>query len=114
MFERMEISESIYEGLVQPSYKKLPIKMPTVLVTSGKRKEKPHLHGLAPRRVRALASSEIHVDILTVKSKNCLIHVSGHFSEECKVMGDFGTKYDNIRPTKYRGISPVPNKKINR
>ena len=31
MFERMEISESIYEGVVTPSYKKLLGYKPTVL-----------------------------------------------------------------------------------
>ena len=58
MFERMEISESIYKGIVENSYKNLPGKTPTVLVTEGKREEKPPSHGLAPKRVRALTSSE--------------------------------------------------------
>ena len=35
VFDRMEIAESIYEGVVEPSYKKLLGKMPTVLVISG-------------------------------------------------------------------------------
>ena len=36
MFESMEISESIYEGVVELSYKKnLPGQTPKVLVTSG-------------------------------------------------------------------------------
>ena len=40
MLERMEIDESIYEGVVETSYKNLPGQMPTILVTSGKREEK--------------------------------------------------------------------------
>ena len=36
MFERMEISESINEGVVEPSYKNLPGKSPTILFTAGK------------------------------------------------------------------------------
>ena len=32
MFERMEISEYIYEGVVEPSYKNPPGQIPTVLV----------------------------------------------------------------------------------
>ena len=48
------------------------------------------------------------------KSKTCLIHGPGKPSEECKVLGDFGTKYANSRPTKEHGRSPVPKKKINR
>ena len=35
MFDRMEIAESIYEGVVEPSYKKLLGQMPTVLVIAG-------------------------------------------------------------------------------
>ena len=35
MFERMEILESIYKGVVEIYFKNLPGKMPTVLVTSG-------------------------------------------------------------------------------
>ena len=36
MFERMEISESINEGVVEPSYKNLPGKTPTILFTAEK------------------------------------------------------------------------------
>ena len=34
MFELMDIYRSIYEGVVEPSYKKILWKMPTVLVTA--------------------------------------------------------------------------------
>ena len=40
MFERIEIAESIYKGVVEHSYKKLPGNMPTMLVTAGIREEK--------------------------------------------------------------------------
>ena len=36
IFERMEIADSIYKGVVEPSYKKLLVKMPYVLFTAGK------------------------------------------------------------------------------
>ena len=55
-----------------------------------------------------------HVDIPTGKSKTCLIHIPGYSSEECKVLGDFGTKYANSRPTKDRSNSPVPRMGITR
>ena len=58
MFERMDISEYIYEGVVEPSYKKLLGKNPTVLVTSGKRGEKPPHHRITLGWVRVLASAE--------------------------------------------------------
>ena len=57
MFEHMEISESIYEGVVTPSYKKILGKNPTVLESAGKRVENPHPQILTPRCMRALASA---------------------------------------------------------
>ena len=47
MFECMEISESIYEGVIEPSYKKLSGQTQTVLVMAGKIEDKPPHHGLA-------------------------------------------------------------------
>ena len=64
--------------------------------------------------VIALSSAKIYVDILTGKSKNCLVHGPGHSLEEFKVLGEFGTKYANIRPTKDRGSIPIPRETINR
>ena len=54
----MEIAGSIYEGVVEPYIKNLLEQTPTVLVTAGKREEKPPRHGLSLRRVRAMASAE--------------------------------------------------------
>ena len=54
----MEIEESIYEGVVEPSYKKLLRQMPTMLVSPGKLGENTPRQLLTPRRVRALESSE--------------------------------------------------------
>ena len=36
MFERMDIEESIYEGLVEPSYKNLLWKIPTLSIKAVK------------------------------------------------------------------------------
>ena len=36
MFERMYIAESIYECVVEPSYKNILVNMTTVLVSAGK------------------------------------------------------------------------------
>ena len=57
MFERMEISESIYKGVVETSYKNLPDQMPTVLFKAGIREENLPRHGLIPRRVRYMEIS---------------------------------------------------------
>ena len=35
MFKHMEIAEPIYEGVLEPSYKKLLGQMTTVIVTAG-------------------------------------------------------------------------------
>ena len=57
MFERTEIAESIYEGVVTPSYKKVLRQKPTVLDSLGIREEKPPRQILAPQRMGALESS---------------------------------------------------------
>ena len=42
-----------------------------------------------------------YVDHLKGRSKlTCLIHGPGHLSDECKVLGEFGTKYAKYRTTK--------------
>ena len=42
------------------------------------------------------------------------MHSPRNSSDECKVLGDFGTTYANSRPTKYRGRNPVPREKNKR
>ena len=101
MFERMEIAESIYEGVVEISYKK-PTGESALQWNFYEKGE-----SAGKRRKR-------HVDIPTGKSKTCLIHGPGNSSEECKVLGDFVTKYANSRPTKEYGKIPLPRKKVNK
>ena len=55
-----------------------------------------------------------YVDNPKRMSKTCLIHISGYSSDEFKVLGDFGSKYVKISPTKDRRNDPVTRKKINR
>ena len=57
MFERMQIEESIYEGVVSTSYIKLVRQKPTVLDSVGKREEKASHKIITSRRMRALASA---------------------------------------------------------
>ena len=57
MFESIEIVESIYEGVVKPSYKKLPGKKTTVLDSVEKIGEETPCQILTQRRMRALAST---------------------------------------------------------
>ena len=44
---------------------------------------------------------------------NCLIHGTGHSSDECKVLGDFGSKNSKIRITKDHGHYPTTRKEFN-
>ena len=42
--------------------------------------------------------------------KNCLIHGPGYFYDKCKVLGDFGAKYDKGKTTKDHGNNSTPRK----
>ena len=55
MFERMEITESIYEGVITPSYKKLLSKKPTIMDSLGIKEDNTPCQKLTPRGMRALA-----------------------------------------------------------
>ena len=47
-----------------------------------------------------------YVDHPNYRSKlTCLIHCIGNSSDECKVLGYFGSKYSKIRPLRTAGIS---------
>ena len=88
MFERMKISENIYDGSVEPSYLKIEY-MITVLITVGKREEYPPLQKVIPRWVNVLANAskdkKRYVYHSRDKSKlTCPIRGNGHSSEQCK------------------------------
>ena len=113
MFDHMETDESIYEYVVEPSYKR-----PTMEDTNraGHSRQKRGEPASSWNRPEKGESSEKrrkrHVDSPMGKSKICLIHGPGNYSEEYKVLGNFGTKYTNSIPTKYQGSSPVPRKNL--
>ena len=49
-----------------------------------------------------------HVDHPKDRSKpTCLFHIPVHSSDECKVLVEFGSKYDKIGNTKDRGNEPL-------
>ena len=82
MFERMDISESIYEGVVEPYYKN-----PTQEDSNRDGHSRQNIGEAAsswtlPEKVDSVSKSRIqHVDIPTGKSKTCLVHGPGHSSE---------------------------------
>ena len=56
--------------------------------------------------------SKRYVDYPKGKSEPaCLINGPSHSSDESKVMGDFGSKYDKSRPTKDHGHNTANRKK---
>ena len=108
----MNIFTKVLQNLI---IKNLLGHIPTVLVTAGKRDDKPPCQRLTLRWVRDLASAEKNMQIrTTVESKTCLIHGPGNSSDECKVLGEFGDKYAKGKPKKDYGNRPIPRKKINR
>ena len=46
--------------------------------------------------------------------KTCFVHGPGNYSDGFKLLGDFGSNYAKVKPTKDRGNHPVPRKKNNR
>ena len=82
MFERIKISESIYEGLVEPSYKKSTLADANHAGhRSQKRGEAASLCNISEKGESAGKCIKRHVDSPTGKSKTCLIHGPGHSSE---------------------------------
>ena len=49
-----------------------------------------------------------------ISKLSCLIHGPGNSSDECKVLGEFGSKYYKIRPNKDRRHEPATKNKFNR
>ena len=58
IFEKMEISGSIYEGVVEPYHKNLLVQKPAVLITAVKIEDNPPHHILTPQWSRSLTSAE--------------------------------------------------------
>ena len=116
MFERMEIAESIYEGFVETSYKK------TTGAYFNRSGHSRKMRGEANSSTTYSNMSEStgkrrkrYVDHLKDRSRlTCLFHIPGHSSVECKVLGDFGSKYSERRPTKNHGQDTTKMNKFNR
>ena len=113
IFERMEIADSIYESVVEPSYKKTtPADANRAVHSRQKRGEDPPSWTRPKKGESAGKRRKRHVDTPKGKSKTCLIHGPGNYSEGCKVLGDFRTKYNNSRPTKDSRSIPIPRKNL--
>ena len=116
MFERMEIAEYIYEGVVENSYK-IPTREDTNCYShSRKKREFPtSSKTYSETNKSSVKLRKRYVDHLKYRPKlTCLIHGPGHSSYECKFLGDFGYKYSKSRPTKYCRQDPAKMKKCKR
>ena len=104
-----EIAESIYEFVVETYHKK-----PTQVDANRaghirQNRGEAALSWTCPNNGESAGKCrKRHVDSLEGESYTSPIHVPGNSSEECKVLGEFRTKYANSRPTKYFSRSPVP------
>ena len=119
MFEYMEI-EIFYEGIVDNSYKTTQAdanfdghsrKMRVVLSSSKRYSHMISHDGKCRKR---------YVDRLSEGSElTCTIYGPGHYSEHCKVLNNFITRYDKISPSKESRHEPTfankyqKNKEVN-
>ena len=61
---------------------------------------------------RAVEHRKRYVDRSNSKSKTCMIHGTGHYFKECKVLWGFVTKHAAAQPTEDRSSNPVPRQKF--
>ena len=112
--ESMEIAESIYEGFVEPSYKKLTgsddNRDGIIMKIRGESDSSTTYSGISQS---ADLCRKRYVDHTEGRSKlNCLVHSPGHSSDECKVLRNFCSKYFKRRPNKYCIQEPSPQKEF--
>ena len=105
----MEIAESIYKDLVETSYKKTTQAYSN---RAGRSSNKRGESALSKTRTETWESSgkrrKRYIDNSKRESKTCLVHGPVHSSGECKVLGYFGSKYMNGKPTKGYDNHPKP------
>ena len=112
----MDISEYIYEGEVEPSYKRSTREGANCAVHRRLKRGESTLSNTYSEIIdNSGKRRKIYLDYTKGNSKpTCLIHVPGRLSDECKVLGYFGSKYDKIRPNKDRGCDPKNRDKFSR
>ena len=87
MFERMEISEIIYEGVVTTSYKKTTrAESNCTGLSRNKKGDATSLNTHPVKNGSAGKRRKRYVDFLKSKSKTCMIHRAGNSSDDCKVL----------------------------
>ena len=111
MFERTEIAEDIYEIVVTPSYKKITrAEANRTGISRNKRGESAPSNINPVKDDSACKRSKRYVDCSKSASKHCIIHGLVHSSDECKVLGESGTKYAAAQLTEICGRNTIPKK----
>ena len=88
MFEHMEIAESIYEGVVTPSYlKNTWIEANQTVLSRNNRGDSASSNTHPAKDESADKRRKLYVDHLKSASKYCMIHGLGHSYDEYKVLG---------------------------
>ena len=103
MFERMGISEGIYEGVVTPSYKKMTwAEAKNTGIISNKRGASAFSNNQTAKYGSSGKYCKLYVDCSKSTSKTCMIPGAVNSYDECKVLRKFGTK------EKYQGRDTTP------
>ena len=109
MFDRMEMAESIYEGVVEPSYKNSTRTDSNRADHSRKiREEATSSNTYSNMSNIAYKRRKMYVDHPKDRSKpTCIVNGPVNSSDECKILGDYGYKYSKSSPTKERWHEPA-------
>ena len=103
MFERMETAEQVYEG--QTPSKKIPREDANRDNHVRKRKigeaASPTNSTKGRTGKRKTKNSVSPIKKTTGADKTLLLHIHGHFSEDCRVLEEHSKKYAAQRPHKY-------------
>ena len=116
MFERTEIAESIYKGVVEPSYKKTTREYANYSGHSRKmRGEADSSNTYSEMSESASKCRKRYTEHPKDRLKTtCLIHVPEYSSDECNVLGYFDFKYAKTRPNMEYGQHSANRKEFNR
>ena len=115
IFELMDIVEYINEVLLVPSY----IQSTRTYATRSGHSRKKRGEDTLSHTYYLMSESDGNCRKKIYRPskgwvKTSLLHGPGNSSDECKVLGDFGSRYAKSRPTKYRGTNPIQINKFNR
>ena len=105
----MEITESIYKGVVEPLYKKLTQAYANRSDHGRSKRGESASSNTLPLTVESADKrKKRYVYQSNNKFKTCLVHGPIHSSDGCTVLGDFGANYSKGESIQYHGNLPIP------